>query len=91
MKWFTRKLNISKFYDLEEFEQYESEIIVYYRILKKIKTMKSEYHIAHETAEILEEKYIAKLDESRLKMEFFLDNHDNDQELIKQALALHAL
>jgi hypothetical protein len=91
MKWFTKKLNISKYYDLEEFEQYESEMIVYYRILKKIKTMKVEYHIANESAEILEEKYIAKLEESRLKMEFFLDNHKDDKELIKQALSLHAL
>lgn len=91
MKRFTRKLNINWFYDLEEFEQYESEIIVYHRILIKIKTMKIEYHIAHEAAQILEEKYIAKLDESRLKMEYFLDTHENDRELIKQALALHAL
>lgn len=91
MKRFTKKLSLSKYYDLEEFEQYESEIIVYHRILNKIKTMRVEYHIAQEAAEILEEKYIAKLDESRLKMECFLENHENDTQLITQALSLHAL
>lgn len=91
MKRLTRKLKLNKFYDLEEFEQYESEMIVYHRILKKIHMMKAEYHIAHETSDILEEKYIAKFDESKLKMELFLGNSKNSRELVKQALALHAL
>lgn len=91
MKRVTKKLLLNKYYDLEEFEQYESEMIVYQRILEKIKAMKSEYHIAHESAEILEEKYHSKFEESRLKMEVFLAAYPNANDLIKQALALHAL
>lgn len=86
-----RILKLNKLYDLEEFEQYESELIVYHRILTKIDTMKSEYHIAHETAQILEQKYLAKVSESLLKMEVFLQTHKHSNDLVKQALALHAL
>jgi hypothetical protein len=32
-------MNIDKLYDLEEFEKYESQILVYWRILEKLEQM----------------------------------------------------
>lgn len=91
VKPITKKMNIDKLYDLEEFEKYESEVLVYSKIIEKIEDMKEHYHIADKSYEQLIEKYQSKIQESQLKMELFLKQDPDPEWLIFRALSLHAL
>lgn len=91
MKPMIKKMNMNKLYDLEEFEQYESEIIVYDKIIQKIEQMQNEYHISRESYDILLEKYRSKIQQSRLKMQVFLQGQETPDLLIQKAITLHAL
>lgn len=91
IKWLTQSMGINKLQYFEEFEKYESEVLVYTKILEKIENMMEHYEVSEESYEQLTQKYQNKIIESRLKMEVFLTNYDEADILIEKALKLHAL
>jgi len=95
-QWLTVKsiikhMNIDKLYDLEEFEKYESQILVYHRILEKLEQMNLGYTISEKSYEILCEKYTDKISEAVLQLQLFLQQQTSPEILLKKALTLHAL
>ncbi len=74
IKYLIKKLNINWLADLEEFELYESHILIYDRIIKKIRSMSSAYEISPEHYDLLIEKYQEKKDESILQMQIYVCN-----------------
>jgi CPA1 family monovalent cation:H+ antiporter len=73
-QWLTMQ-SLIKFFQLhhlkryENFELHEAEIIVYHRILEKLKSMKLSYTMSNKSYELLYEKYTSKISESRLHMQ----------------------
>jgi hypothetical protein len=53
--------------------------------------MKPAFDISPESLEVLIQRYTTKQEESKLKMQLFIDNHDSAHKLIDRALSLHAL
>gem|GEM_PF-1066209 len=86
-----KKLNIGGLADLEEFELLESHILVYDRIMKKIKSMTTAFEISPGQSEALIQKYQSKKDESTLQMQMFLQQQPDQERLVSKALSLHAL
>lgn len=84
-------MNIDKLYDLEEFEQFESQILVYHEIVKKLGSMKYNYTISEKSFEFLLLKYQDKIAEARLHLQLFLKQQHEPEKLLKKALTLHAL
>ena len=75
----------------ENFELREAEIIVYHRILEKLKSMKLSYTMSNKSYELLYEKYTSKISESRLHLQLFIQQHDDARDIIARSLRLHAL
>lgn len=84
-------MNIDKLYDLEEFEQYESQILVYHEILEKLESMKLNYTISQKSFEVLRQKYLSKVSEATLRLQLFLKQQNQPENLLNKALRLHAL
>lgn len=91
MKPLIKKLKLDSLKRLEIFERYESEILIYSKIINKIQRMKEDYHTSKKTYDILINKYETKLEEARLHMQIFLQQQENPDQLIHSALSLHAL
>jgi len=86
-----KKLKIQTSLDLEKFDKFESEIIIYNKILEKINRMKSDSHTDEKIYELLLENYLSKLNTSILNLQIFIQKNENSEKIIKQALALQAL
>lgn len=86
-----KRLNIGGLADLEEFELLESHILVYDRIIKKIKSMTTTFKISPAQSESLIQKYEFKKEESKLQMQLFLQQEENQDLFVSKALSLHAL
>lgn len=84
-------MNIDKLYDLEEFEKYESQILVYHKILEKLEQMNLWYTMSAKSFEILREKYTDKIAEAIMQLQIFLQQQHTPEILLKKALTLHAL
>ena len=96
LKWLTigkliNRLKLNKLHDLEEFEKYESEVLVYSSIIEKIEKMSIDYHISKDNYDQLKIKYEAKKDESILKMQIFLKGIKHADELLFTSLSIQAL
>jgi len=96
VKWLTiksliKKLWLDKLYTLEQFERHETEILIYNKIIEKIKRMKKNYHTSKTNYDRLMEKYKSKSEESLLKMKIFLGQQKDTDKLISKALSLQAL
>lgn len=95
-QWLTMQ-SLIKFFQLhhlkryENFELREAEIIVYHRILEKLKSMKLSYTMSNKSYELLYEKYTSKISESRLHLQLFIQQHDDARDIIARSLRLHAL
>ena len=53
--------------------------------------MKTDYHTSKENYDALMERYTAKFDESKLKMQIFLKKNKEPKKIIHKALSLQAL
>jgi len=84
-------MNIDKLYDLEEFEKYESQILVYHKILEKLHQMNLWYTMSAKSFEILNKKYNDKIAEAIIQLQIFLQQQAGPEILLKKALTLHAL
>jgi len=91
IKSFINKLWLNRLKTLEIFEQHETEILIYDRILKKIEKMKKDFHTSKENYDTLHKEYLWKFKESQLSMYSFLKKRKKPEKLIKKAIALHAL
>lgn len=91
VKKIIKKMNIDKLYDLEEFEKYESQILVYHKILEKLEQMNLWYAISKKSYDILYSKYQNKIEEAILHLQIFLQKQSTPDILLKKALTLHAL
>lgn len=85
------RMNLNKLVDLEEFEQIESEILVYQAILAKIAIMDEEYALSGQYIDQLTTKYQNKIDESVLEMMIFLQWQSDPEVFVQKAMTLHAL
>jgi hypothetical protein len=65
--------------------------MIYTTIIEKIEMLNADYHISKHNYDALRHKYEAKREESQLKMQLFLQQHSNADQLLKQAIDLHAL
>jgi CPA1 family monovalent cation:H+ antiporter len=91
VKSLIKRMNIDKLYDLEEFEKYESQIVVYQRIIEKLEQMKLGYTISEKSYDLLYQKYTNKIAEAVLQLQLFLQQQSAPALLLKKALTLHAL
>lgn len=96
VKWLTiekllKRLHLDKLHDLEVFEKMEWEIMIYTTIIEKIETLNVDYHISKHNYDLLRHKYEAKREESQLRLQLFLQQHEDADHLLKQAIDLHAL
>ena len=91
LKPLIQKMNLNKLVSLEEFEQLESEILVYKAILNKINVMHEEYVLSSKYVDQLKTKYTNKIDESILEMTIFLQWLKKPKIFVEKAMSLHAL
>lgn len=91
VKSLIKKMNIDKLYDLEEFEKYESQILVYQKIKEKLEHIKLWYTMSAKSYELLVEKYTKKIKEEKAALHVFLTKQSQPDLLVKKALHLHAL
>ena len=96
LQWLTikplvKRLNINWLVDLERFEHLESHILVYHKIIEKIKSMHSAYEISPENYDALIQKYQSKITETSLQTQIFLQQLEHPEKLLTSAITLHAL
>lgn len=65
--------------------------MIYTTIIEKIETLNVDYHISKHNYDLLRHKYEAKREESQLRLQLFLQQHEDADHLLKQAIDLHAL
>lgn len=86
-------LQMNKLRNLEHFERIETNILIYYRILEKIRTMADDYDLCEKNYDSLINKYETKLSQAQKEMQHFLSSlwQNESALLVKKAIALHAL
>ncbi len=96
IKWLTiekviKKMKLDSLHSLEIFEKLETEILIYTKIIEKIKKMMKDFHTFKDNYVLLLQKYEIKLSNSIDNMKAFLKKQKNPEELVYKALSLHAL
>jgi len=87
-----KKTGVSKLLDFEIFEYFEWNILMLFKVMKKIEMMHNKWGLTKSEYIELKEKYSKKLDTSVKNLGKFLKSHKRDSdELIKRAISIHSL
>ena len=70
-----KKFKVVKKTDLEQFEQCQSELMIYNQILDKIEFMKQHYHLPEDNYRHLKDLFTSKLSKTKENIGTFIQKH----------------
>ncbi len=86
-----KKLHIWDKSPLDDFEQYQSELLIYHKILEKIEFMKTHYHLTDDNYTHLKNTFTRKIENTRNNICTFMKKTEDAERIIFQAISLEAL
>lgn len=86
-----KKLKIVQKSNLETFEVYQSELLIYHKILEKIEFMNDHYHIGQDCYLHLTSKFAKKLEDTETNIRTFVVDVPDAHNIIFRVISLEAL